>query len=95
MDKRNEYVEKFSAQMVEWDVQIDRLKEKAENATPREKFESAKLISTLQLKRDQAAIELQGIAVASDDQWEDLKGGIEDIWHETQKILGDAITKTQ
>ena len=94
MDKQIEYVEKLSAQMVEWDVQIDRLKDKAENATPPEKFEYAKLIAALQLKRDQAAIELQGISVASVDQWEDLKEGIERIWHEAQKLLRDAISKT-
>jgi hypothetical protein len=95
MDKRTEYVEKLSAQMVEWDVQIDILKDKAENATPPEKYEYAKLIAALQLKRDQAAIELQGISVASDDQWEELKAGIEHLWHETQKILRDAIAKTR
>lgn len=32
-DKRTEYVEKLSTQMVGWDVQIERLKEKAESAT--------------------------------------------------------------
>jgi hypothetical protein len=33
MDKRKEYVEKLSAQMVEWDTQIDLLKDKAKSAT--------------------------------------------------------------
>jgi len=95
MDKQTEYAEKLSAQIVEWDVQIDRLKDKAEDATPEARFESAKLISALQLKRDQAAIELQGISVASEDQWEDLKEGVERIWHEAQKILREAIAKTR
>ena len=35
-DKRTEYVEKLSAQMVEWDTQIERLREKAESATSEE-----------------------------------------------------------
>jgi len=47
----------------------------------------------LQLKRDQAAIELQGIATASDDEWEDLKAGAEQIWHEVQNVFSDAIKK--
>jgi len=34
MDKRTEYVEKLSAQMVEWDNQIDLLKDKAKSAMP-------------------------------------------------------------
>jgi len=93
MDKRTEYVEALSAQMVEWDVQIDRLKDKAESATPEAKFEYSKLIAALQLKRDQAAIELQGIASATDDEWEDLKAGAEQIWHEVQNVFSNAIGK--
>ena len=93
MDKRTEYVEKLSAQMVEWDVQIDLLKDKAESAAPEAKFEYAKLIAALQLKRDQAAIELQNIAVATDDEWEDLKAGAEQIWHEVQNVFSDVIGK--
>jgi hypothetical protein len=93
MDKRTEFVEKLSAQMVEWDVQIDRLKEKAESATPEAKFEYSKSIAALQLKRDQAAVKLKGISAASDDEWEDLKTGAEQILGEVQNILRDAIRK--
>lgn len=93
MDKRTEYVEKLSAQMVAWDVQIDLLKEKAESAPPEAKFDYAKLIAALQLKRDQAGLELQGIATASDDAWEDLKEGAERIWNEVGDFLSDAVGK--
>ena len=95
MDKRTKDVEKLSTQMVEWDVQIDLLKDKVENSTPSEKFEYAKQIPILQLKRFQAAIELQRISVASDDQWKDLKARIENLWHEAQKILSGAIVKAR
>jgi hypothetical protein len=93
MDKRTEYVEKLSAQMVEWDVQIDRLKNKAESATPEVKFEYNKTIATLQLKRDEAAVKLQGISAASDDEWDDIKAGTERVWGEIRTILHDAIVK--
>ena len=93
MDKRTEYVEKLSAQMVEWDVQIDLLKDKAESATPEEKFEYSNTIAALQLKRDEAALKLQGISAASDDEWEDLKTGAEQIWDEVGTILREAIRK--
>jgi hypothetical protein len=95
MDKRTEYVEKLSAQMVEWDVQLDQLKEKAEIATPEEKFEYANAIAALQLKRDEAAVKLQGIAAASDDEWEELKTGAEQIWDEVRSLLRNAITRTK
>jgi hypothetical protein len=95
MDKRTEFVEKLSAQMVEWDVQIDRLKDMAESATPEEKFEHSKAISALQLKRDEAAAKLQGISAAGDDEWEDLKTGAEQIWDEVRTVLRDTIGKSK
>lgn len=93
MDKRTEYVEKLSAQMVEWDGQIDQLKDKAENAAPGVKFEYANTIAALQLKRDEAALKLQGIAAAGDDEWQDLKSGLEQAWGEVRTVFRDAITK--
>ncbi len=95
MDKRTEYVEKLSAQMVEWDVQIERIKEKIEFAKPELKYEYANIIAALQLKRDEAALKLQGISAASDDEWEELKTGTERIWGEISDSLRDAIVKTQ
>jgi hypothetical protein len=93
MDKRTEYVEKLSAQMVEWDVQIDQLKDKTESAAPEAKSHYADTIAALQLKRDEAALRLQGISAASDDEWEDLKTGTEHVWGEVRTILHDAIMK--
>jgi hypothetical protein len=81
--------------MVEWDVQIDRLKDQVENANPEEKFEYSKNISALQLKRDEAAVKLQGISAAGDDEWEDLKTGAEQIWDEVRTVLRDAIGKSK
>lgn len=93
-DKRTLYVEKLSAQMVEWDVEIERLKDQADNATAEEKAEYLKTIAALQLKRDQGAEKLQGISMASDDEWEDMKTGAEQIWGEIKGMLRDAIKKT-
>ena len=93
MDKRTEYVEKLSAQMVEWDNQIDLLKDKAESAAPEAKSEYSNAITALQLKRDEAAVKLQGISAASDDEWEDLKTGTEQVWDEVRTILRNAIMK--
>ena len=93
MDKRTEYIEKLSAQIVEWDVQIDMLKEKAESATSEARFAYSEAIAALQLKRDQAAEKLQGISVTSDDEWEDLKNGAEQIWSEVKELLRSATKK--
>lgn len=93
MDKRTEFVENLSAQMVEWDAQIDQLKIRATSATPEARLEYSKAIAALQLKRDEAAVKLQGISSASDDEWEDLKKGTEQVWGDAKTMLRNAITK--
>ncbi len=93
-DKRTLYVEKLSAQLVEWDVAIERLKDQAEGATAAERAEYLETIAALQLKRDQGAEKLQGISVATDDEWEDMKTGAEQIWGEIKGMLRNAIKKT-
>jgi hypothetical protein len=93
MDKRTEYVESLSAQMVEWDAQIDLLKFKAESAAPEAKLELKKTIAALNFKRDEAALKLQGISASGDDEWEELKAGTEQAWGEVRTVLHDAIGK--
>lgn len=93
MDERNEYIEKLSAQMVEWDNQIERLKDKAKNSTPEMTVDNSKAIAALQLKRNEAAVKLQGISAASDDEWKELKSGTERVWDEVRSILHDTIVK--
>jgi hypothetical protein len=94
-NQRTEYVEKLSAQIVEWDVQIERLKDQAENASAEARFDYSKAVTALQLKRDEAAEKLRGIAMASDDDWEDMKDGAEQIWDEVKTFFRDTIRKTR
>ena len=93
MDKQTEYVESLSSQMVEWDAQIDQLKDKAKSAAPGAKDKYSGAIAALQLKRDAAALKLQGISPTSDDEWKDIKTGTEDVLGEVRTILRDAIVK--
>ncbi len=93
MDKKMEFVEKLSAQMVEWDAQIDMLKYKADSAPDDVKAEYCTEIDALLRKRKEAEKKLMGVSAASDDSWEDLKGGTERIWDEITTALHDAIVK--
>lgn len=95
MDKRTEYVEKLSAQLLELDAQIDRIKFQATSETPEARLEYSNRISALEGKRDEAALKLQGISAAGDDEWEDLKAGTEQAWGELTTILRDAIMKVK
>ncbi|MBL0224686.1 MAG: hypothetical protein IPQ16_03610 [Geobacteraceae bacterium] len=93
MDKQTEDVERLSAQMVEWDVQIDALKDKAESVPPEMKSGYDGAIAALQSRRDQAALRLQGISPTTDDEWGDIKTGSEDVMDEVRSMVSDAITK--
>jgi len=92
MDKRTEYVERLSAQIVAWDVHIDEFKDKAVSATSEEKAEYSKAIAALQLKRDEVAAKLQGISSSGESEWEEVKTGTENVWGEVKTILSDTIT---
>jgi len=93
-DKQTEFVEKLSAEIVAWDVQIDQIKNEMERATAEAKHEHSKTIFALEQKRNQAAEKLQGISVASEDEWEDIKVAAEQIWDEVKTLLRDTIKKT-
>ena len=93
MNRAKEYVESLSAQMVEWDVQIDLLKNKSESAAPKEKFEYATAIAALQLKRDEAAEKLQKVSSATDGELDDLISGAEQVLGEIRSMLRDTIMK--
>jgi hypothetical protein len=93
MDKQTEFVERLSAQIVEWDAQIELLKDKADSATSGEKPGYTDEIRTLQIKRDEAALKLQGIAPTSNDEWGDIKKGSENTMDEVRTMVSDAITK--
>ena len=93
MDKKTVYVEKLSAQMVEWDNEIQRLKDKAESAGAESRLEYSQTVAALQLKRDEAARKLQGVSTASDHAWEELKEGTDQVWDEVRTNLRNAILK--
>ena len=93
MAGRTEYIEKLSSQMVEWDNQIERLKDRAKSSTPDATVDVSDAIEALQLKRNEAAEKLQGISTAGDHEWEELKSGTDRVWGEIRSILHDTITK--
>ncbi len=93
MDKKTKYVEKLSAQVVEWDAQLDLLKFKAESAAIELQSEYSGEIAALRGRIKEAELKLQGISAASDDTWEELKAGTDNVWDEVRADLHDAILK--
>lgn len=94
MDARSKFVEKLSADMVDWDNQIERLQEKMEDAESTAKEQYAKAIDGLQQKRDQAATKLQNLSTADANEWEEIKKGAEQIWGEMKAMLSKSFRKS-
>ena len=92
MDKQREYMERLSAHMAEWDVQIDLIKDKVESISPETRSEYSKAISALMLKRNEVAVRMHGTSTASDEQWEKIKIGTEHILGEVRTLFRAAIT---
>ena len=93
METRIEYVERLSSEMVAWDVQIDRLKDRADSIPFGSKTDYSAAIAALQAKQDEVAVKLQGISTADDHEWEELKEGTEHVWGEVRNMIHDAVIK--
>lgn len=91
MNKKTEYVEKLSAEMVEWDAQIDQLRFKADSASGEIKSGYREKIDALLKKRNEAALKLQAIPADDGDAWEELKAETDSVWDEVRTSLHDAI----
>jgi hypothetical protein len=92
-DKRKAYEEKIDAQLKEWNTEIALLNAKADKAKAEAKIEYYKTIETLQGKQDKARMKLQEIRTTSDDGWEDLKTGAENVWTEVNSAFQSAATR--
>jgi len=87
MDQRTKYVEKLSTQIIAWDVQIERLRDTAENATDGEKFDYWLSGEILQHKRSRAVEMLCSMAATGNTQWEKLKSETEEIRRDLRSFL--------
>ncbi|MBJ6725218.1 sll1863 family stress response protein [Geomesophilobacter sediminis] len=93
MAKQAQLIEKLSAQMVEWDNQIFRLKDREKNSL--QSPEDATALAALQQKRAEAAHKLEGMPSASGGEMEGLKKGTDEVWDEIRSGLRDAIIKVK
>lgn len=93
MDKETELVEKISAQIVQWETEIDQLNYKAENGSEQERTACLEQIGVLQRKREEAQATLQGIGTESTDTVEDIKKGAHGVMDNVKSGLRDAILK--
>jgi uncharacterized protein YfiM (DUF2279 family) len=93
MKSREEYIDKFAAQLKEWSAKIDELESKANAAKVDVKSEYEKQIKQMKDKRDTAMQKLQELKGASTDAWDALKAGSEASWADFKNAVTAAKEK--
>ncbi|MDZ7807479.1 MAG: hypothetical protein U5K71_10230 [Gracilimonas sp.] len=81
MSKREEYIDKLTAKLKEWDIKLEKLESKAKKSKVEVEADVKKQIGDLRIKKTEASNRLESLKEASDDAWKDLREGIEASLH--------------
>ena len=93
MSDRQEYIDKISAKLKEWDADIQKLEAKAETVQGDAKANYRQRIQDLRNKRKETNEKLDKIQDASEESWHELKEGFEKSWKTLKDSTSDALSK--
>lgn len=79
-EQKETYQQKIQAQLDEWRADIDRLKEKAKNATAEKKLRYQETIDKLEIKMDEGKSRLKDLKESGAEAWDAVKDGADSIW---------------
>jgi chromosome segregation ATPase len=85
--KRDAYIEKLKGNIDKWNAEIDEFQAKADKAKDDAQAEFHKQIAEIKAKRQELEGKMADLKNASEEAWEDIKGGV-DV---SRQILGQAI----
>lgn len=85
MGKRDEIVSKIRAKVDEWNAEIDKLEASARQKKAEGAQEYHHRLAQLKDQRDKAFRKLREFRNASDDAWDDLQSGAEQIWQDIKQ----------
>jgi uncharacterized coiled-coil DUF342 family protein len=90
---RKVFIDKLTAQLKEWDTEIDQLEAKAEKAKADVKVEYNQQVHELKQKKDAAKSKLEEIIKAGDEAWDELKFGADKAFDEMKFAFEAAISR--
>ena len=79
-EQKESYQQKIQDQLDEWRSDIDRLKEKAKNATAEKKLKYQETIDKMELKMDEGKSKLKDLKESGSEAWDAVKDGADSIW---------------
>jgi uncharacterized coiled-coil DUF342 family protein len=93
MSLKDEYLEKFKAQLDEWSADIDELETRARlaDAELRDKIEEQ--LSALRTQRDSANAKFMEIHESAGDAWQELIKGGDEAWESIKSAVLEARKK--
>ncbi|MGE5422643.1 MAG: coiled coil domain-containing protein [Ignavibacteriales bacterium] len=91
--KREEYQGKMEAQLSDWGAEIDKLAARADKATADAKQGYHEQIETLRTKKESIHAKLQELKTSSDDAWEDLREGLDQLGDQAQDAFKKAAAR--
>ena len=77
---KHEYIEKLKHQLAEWEVDIERLESKMDQAQDDYKEKLDKTLADLKHKRAELKEKFDKLEGAAEEAWEDIKEGLELAW---------------
>ncbi len=93
MVRKEEYIDKLSAQLKGWGVQIDRLKDKAEKGTAEIKVAIDKEVVVLNKMMKDAQKNLQEIKEKTGPAWKVFAEGANKAWNDLREAVHQAAEK--
>ncbi len=93
MNIKETYQKKLQAQMDEFAKEIDKLKIKADKTAAYAKVEYYNQIQELRTMQYEANRKLTELEKANDDEWEDLKAGMDSAWDSLSNRLKSITAK--
>jgi len=86
---REAYIDKLTAQLKQWDAELEKLEAKAGEA----KAGYRKQIKDLRDKKQAAQERKEEVKQASEESWEEIKSGVEEAFGTMKNALQSAMSK--
>ena len=93
MEDKMQFMDRLSAQLVQWDHELDELKICADQVATESKTELLERVGELRAKKEEAKVKLAQLMASSDEAWDEARAGIEKSSGELKTALARAWTK--
>lgn len=93
MTSRDEYLDKFKIKLDEWNAEIEKLENRAQEAQADAKINYDKQLASLREMRDEAQQKFAEMQNASNEAWDAMVRGTEEAWQTWMGAFHEARSK--